>query len=328
MKQKYIFLLLRVLISVGLIGYFVFTMAKKHGGVSEALTQFLNAFSSASVNWLIPVVLLYLVGYSLVSFRWLILLRAQGVKTTFKELFLFYFMAAFFNTFLPSTIGGDAVRAIESKKLMKNTTSSIMVVIIERLTGLMALVLIAATALVVRISRSQGSESAVFIFIGGVLAAFLLMIAGAHPKIAPKILNFTKKRLPTKIQSFLEQAYEAISVYYKKPMALLMAQLVSIIFQLCMVVYYLSIALALNQKPDIVEFMVNIPIMIFLLMTVPAINGLGIRTASFKELMRFPAAFALAGEMIDLGLRICFGLLGGVVFLFYRRGGSNNNENC
>ena len=59
--------------------------------------------------------------------------------------------------------------------------------------------------------------------------------------------------------------------------------------------------------------------MIVLLMTIPAINGLGIRTASFKGLMKFPPAFAISGELIDLGMRIGYGLLGGLIFLFYRR---------
>ena len=65
--------------------------------------------------------------------------------------------------------------------------------------------------------------------------------------------------------------------------------------------------------------MLNVPIMIFLLMTVPAINGLGIRTASFRGLMKFPKAYALALEFIDLAFRIGYGLLGGLLFLFYRR---------
>jgi hypothetical protein len=98
-----------------------------------------------------------------------------------------------------------------------------------------------------------------------------------------------------------------------------MAQGVSIVFQLNIIVYYFFIARALHQDPDPVEFMVKMPIVIFLLMTIPAINGIGVRTAGFKGLMGFAPVYALAVESIDLGFRILYGLIGGIVFLFYRR---------
>jgi uncharacterized protein (TIRG00374 family) len=323
MKKKYLLLLLRLLVSFGLIGYFVFTLAQKHGGLGEALHQFGMAFSGASAQWLIPAALLHLVGFSLISFRWKILLHAQGTATSFAQLFAYYFMAAFFNTFLPSTIGGDAVRAVESKKLTGNTTTSVMVVIIERLTGLMALVLISFAALIIKIFTGTAQPETLWIFLAAALGGFFILAGLAHPKIAPLILRILKKILPTRVYTMAEQAHAAAAVYYKRPAALFAALGVSIVFQLNIVLYYYLIARGLNQDPDPLDFMAKVPVMIFLLMTVPAINGLGVRTASFKGLMKFPAAYALALEFIDLGLRIGYGLLGGICFLFYKRTGNN-----
>jgi uncharacterized protein (TIRG00374 family) len=319
MKKRLLVLLLRLAISFGLIGYFLHTLAKKHGGLGEALDQFVSAFSGASASWLVPACLLHIVGFSLVSLRWKILLKAQGVNSAYKKLFSFYFMAAFFNTFLPSTIGGDTVRAIESKRLTGNTTTSVMVVIVERLTGLSALVLISAAALFIKIFKSAAQPQGVWIFLAAVVGGLSLLVVLVHPKVAPLILGILKKVLPAKIHSWLEQAYAAVATYYKQPGALLGALGISIIFQLNMVVYYFLIAKAFHQSPEPVDFMLKVPIMIFLLMTVPAINGLGVRTASFQGLMKFPAAYALAMEFIDLTFRIGYGLLGGLLFLFYRR---------
>lgn len=319
MKKKVLVLLLRLVISFGLIGYFLHLLAKKHGGLGEALEKFLSAFSGASASWLVPACLLHIVGFSLVSLRWKVLLNAQGVNTAYKKLFSFYIMAAFFNTLLPSTIGGDTVRAIESKKLTGNTTTSVMVVIVERLTGLSALVLISAAALFIKIFKSTAQPQGVWIFLAAVVGGLFLLVVLVHPRVAPLILGLLKKVLPAKIHSWLEQAYAAVNTYYKQPGALLGALGISIIFQLNMVVYYFLLARAFHQAPDPIDFMLKVPIMIFLLMTVPAINGLGIRTASFKGLMKIPAANALALEFIDLAFRIGYGLLGGLLFLFYRR---------
>ena len=286
MKKKYLTLLIRVLVSAGLIGYFLLTFVKDQGGFNEAFRQFVHAFSSASLQWLIPAFFLHIVGFSLITLRWKILLKAQDVVSPFGQLFIFYFMASFFNTFLPSTIGGDAVRAIESKRLTGSTSTSFMVVIIERMTGLAALILISATAMLVKISKATEREQNIWIFIFLALVCFLIVIFIAHPKVALKMLKFSKKILPSKIQSLVEKAYKAVEVYYKRPGSLILSLCVSVIFQLNMVIYYFFIAKALYQDPDPVDFLIKVPIMIFLLMVIPAINGLGVRTGSFKGLMK------------------------------------------
>lgn len=321
MKRKQIFFLLRLLVSFGLIGYFLLSLSNKQGGLEIALKNIFSAFSSASMEWLIPVFLLHLVGFSLISIRWKILLKAQKADAGFRRLFLYYFMAAFFNNFLPSTIGGDALRAIESKKITGKASTSIMVIIIERLTGLLALVVIASTALMVNIFLHNGHKTKIWIFLIIILVSFFFIVIITHPSMATKILSFCKRIFPARIFHFLDEAYTAISIYYKRPLILLSAQLVSIVFQMNMVLYYFLIAMALNQKPNFLNFMFQVPIMIILLMTIPAVNGLGVRTASFKELMKFPPAYAFSGELIDLGMRIGYGLLGGLVFLLYRRSG-------
>jgi len=319
MKKKYIFLFLRLVVSIGLIAYFINMLAQKHGGVSKGFQQFIQAFSDAPLQWLIAAGLLHIVGLCLLSLRWKILLRGQNVHSTYGQLFIYYIMAAFFNNFLPSTIGGDTIRVIESRRLTGSTTTSVMVVIIERLTGMMALVVIAAAGLLLTFIRSGGQATQAWLLLGLVMGGFIGVIFLAHPKVAPYILRITKKIFPSKIQSFFEQAYAAVEIYYKRPGTLLMAQGVSILFQINIVLYYFFIARALHQEPDPIEFMVKMPIVIFLLMTIPAINGIGVRTAGFKGLMGFKPVYALAVESIDLGFRILYGLFGGLVFLFYRR---------
>jgi uncharacterized protein (TIRG00374 family) len=317
--KRLFFLLLRISVSAVLIGYFLLVLARKQGGLAAAVNKLFSAFADASLQWLLPALLLHLVGFCLLSLRWKILLKAQAVEARFAQLFLFYFMAAFFNLVLPSTIGGDAVRAVESRTLTGSTAKSATVVIIERLTGLLALVLIAAAALALRLSEESGRARFAWLFLGlGILGFFLLAVL-AHPRLAPRILKGICRLLPARLRPTVERAYEAVAVYYRRPAILLLSLSISLLFQFNMVVYYYLIALALGQQPLFLDFMLLIPVMIFLLMVVPAINGLGVRTAGFKGLMRFPAAYALAAEMLDLGMRIGYGLVGGLLFLIYRR---------
>lgn len=327
MKSKKILgLLIRFVISGLLIGYFLVFLSGKYGGLDSAFSQIFKTLSAASLAWLVPALLLHMVGLALISFRWKLLLKAQGAEPGFGQLFLVYFIGTFFNNFLPSTIGGDAVRAIESKRFARKGSVSMTVVIVERFTGLLALILITLSASVVKWVGSPEIPGGVWLLPLGGLVFFLLVILAGHHPVANFLLGIGQKIFPRRINDFLNRSYQALSVYYSCPGVLFQAVGISIIFQMNMVLYYFLIAKALNQNILFLDFMINVPIMMFMLMVIPAINGLGIRTAGFKELMKLPAAIALSAEFIDIAMRLGYGLLGGVVFLFYKRSSSSGSE--
>jgi len=319
MTKKILSILLRIFISAGLLGYFLITLAHKNGGFDAAASRLLEAFAHAQFYWLLPAAFLHIVGFSLISFRWKLLLKAQDVEAGFGRLFQYYFMAAFFNLVLPSSIGGDAVRAMESRRLTGTATTSVTVVIVERITGLMALIIISAAAFAAKLSGDVRQTGGIWLFLIFGAAGFLLLIGLIHPSISTRFIRLAKKILPARLHLFIQAAFDAVTAYYRQPLYFFSGLAVSVVFQLNMVLYYYLIARALQQNPDPLDFAMKIPLMIFLLMVVPAINGLGVRTAGFKELMNFPAAGAIAAEMLDLGLRIAFGLAGGIVYLLHRR---------
>jgi len=316
-KKKSAFIL-RIGVSLALISIFLFFMAREHGSLSGAFQHLFKAFSTASLPWLLPAFSLHIIGLCLISFRWKVLLKAQAIEKSFKELFLFYFMAAFFNNFLPSTIGGDAIRAIESNRQIKNAPTSVMVVLIERITGLLALLIISILATLAKVIQGNPDSDVIFILVI-TSALFLLLIIFSHPRIAPIILLLLGKLFPAKIYHFFNRAYAALEIYYKKTSVLFIAIGISIVFQLNMVFYYFFIARAFVPDIQLLDCMVKVPIMIFLLMVAPVINGIGIRSWTFQELMRFPPALALAVELIDLGMRMIYGLFGGAIYLCYKR---------
>src|SRR5262249_60893659 len=56
--------------------------------------------------------LLYVGGQVLSAYKWAVLGRSVGLDRSLLEYTRFYFIGMFFNLFGPSTIGGDAVRAL------------------------------------------------------------------------------------------------------------------------------------------------------------------------------------------------------------------------
>lgn len=312
--------ILRLVISLGLISYFLITLSRQQGGIGTALGSILDYLRSTRLPFVLVSFSLIFAGLLLMSYRWMLLLKVYSRDLRLRELFTYYLMASFFNNFLPSTIGGDSLRVFKSQKIMGKTAKSVTVVIIERLTGLVALAVIVTVALLARQSvslPSQGRGNMTF-FLSAVLIFFTLLVVLSVPRIARFLLRQTGRILPAFVQRFLQDSYEAVFEYYRYPKFLLGAIMVSIAHQFNMVVYYYFILQAIGQPVAFTECMLKVPVVIFLLMVVPAVNGLGVRTAGFSGLMGLSSAAAMGIEAIDLGIRLMGGAIGGVVFLFHR----------
>ncbi len=327
LKKKWLMLSLRISVSVLIIGYSIKFMAEKYGGLGEAFDHFMLVFADVLFVWVIPAFLLHFAGMGLMSLRWKVLLSAQGVRAGYGELYSINLMAAFFNNFLPSTIGGDMVKALESKRIVGDHTRSVMVIVIERFTGLFALAFIALTAFLIKgVQTEGGGLSSPILFAGIITIVIIVLILLSHPRISVRILNVLGRFVPEKVSSILERGVSAMTIYYEYPGQLIVAVLISILFQFNMVLYYYFISRSLGMNPGFIDFMSKAPMLIFLLMTVPSVNGIGVRTAVFRSLMKFPMPVSLAIEVVDIGMRLILGIIGGVFFLFHKRGGQDRDK--
>lgn len=84
---------------------------------------------------------LFFLGYSITAVRWRLLLRAQGATAPLGFLVEpFIVVAVFFNNFLPSTVGGDAVRMMDSYRLRRIRAHAVSVVVVDCFLTIFALV--------------------------------------------------------------------------------------------------------------------------------------------------------------------------------------------
>ena len=107
----------------------------------------LGHMADARLEYVAAGVLLYAAGQALSTWKWRLLLRPVGLGAVrYTRLLAFYFIGMFFNLFLPTVVGGDAVKALllarETGSPSRATTS----VFMERNLGLFALLAIALVA--------------------------------------------------------------------------------------------------------------------------------------------------------------------------------------
>src|SRR5262249_34418832 len=93
----------------------------------------------ASVPWLLIGLLVYAVNVVAAVWRWQLLLNAQRVRVPQRTLMGSFLVAAFFNNFLPSNIGGDVIRIGDTARAAGSKTLATTVVLVDRGLGLMAL---------------------------------------------------------------------------------------------------------------------------------------------------------------------------------------------
>jgi hypothetical protein len=85
-------------------------------------------------------------GQAISTLKWRILLAPVDLSTPYLRLLGFYFTGMFFNLFLPTIVGGDAVKALLLARETGAPARATMSVFMERNTGLCALLLIALVA--------------------------------------------------------------------------------------------------------------------------------------------------------------------------------------
>ena len=89
--------------------------------------------------WIVLAGGLHIIGLAISAYRWQLLLSAQAVEAPFWGLFSSYLIGGFFNNFLPTRVGGDVYRMVDSKKYSGTMLRPFAVISVERLTGIYGL---------------------------------------------------------------------------------------------------------------------------------------------------------------------------------------------
>lgn len=98
--------------------------------------------------WIWPACLLLVVsGMCFNALRWYVLLRAQNVQLTYGQTLRMVFAGAFASNFLPSTIGGDAVRVWGLLRFTSDKALSLASVVVDRAMNVAAMLTILPFAL-------------------------------------------------------------------------------------------------------------------------------------------------------------------------------------
>jgi hypothetical protein len=292
--------LAKMAVSAGLIAYILLTQVH--------LGELIELLSGAQGGYLAAAGLLMILGTALRAVRWLVLLRPLEIRVPLAKLVYMYFVGAFFNVILPTGLGGDAVKMGMLARQTGRGPEAVGATLVDRATGLWMLFVMAlmslpfsAHLLPPQALWSVGSAAAL-----GAVGGFLVMATPLLPWIGARI------KLPG--QAKLERFYHSVAQLGYP--ALGWACLISLIFNLSLILFNVWIALSLGIQQPLGIFLLFVPIISFTLALPISVGGLGVREGAYMTLFALvgvSSASAAAMSLVNYFLtNVVVGLLGGV----------------
>lgn len=296
---------LKVFVSLILIVILLYIMRGKYD-------QILRAIAETDIRLFFAATALFICAIIVASYRLMFIVEAQEISITFTESTSLSFIGYFFNNFLPSSIGGDVVKAYYLSKKTQNKLGSYAAVFVDRVMGLITMVFMATIALFFVGTHVINNNVRLFIYAITILAIFgvILFTNKRFAKMFSVFLFFVRP-LEGKIRS----AYNTVHTYRHHKALMFRSVLFSALSQLLFFGTIGVLALSLGAKIPVIDLMLRIPL-ISTLSLLPSINGLGLREGSmvllFGPIIGTETAFAVS--ILWLLVLLVISLLGGLVY--------------
>jgi glycosyltransferase 2 family protein len=220
-----------------------------------------------------------------------------------------YLAGQFVGNVLPSTIGGDVLRVTRCAKNVGSTTTAFASVVLERLSGMIALPLLVVVGFVVRPSLFHVAHAWVALFTAAVTlgALGIILFAAGHPGLGGRFAsndNWTR---------FIGAVFQGVDSARREPRQMLRVLTTALVYQLSIVLSYLLIFHALDRSVPIASTIAFIPAVSMLQVLPISFNGLGVRESAlvlFRHGFGVSSGVAGAAGLLWYGSLVIVSMLG------------------
>ncbi len=240
---------------------------------------------------IVKVVLTILTSYFLINIRWYYLLIWQGISVSFNAVTRITCIGFFFNSFMPGSIGGDLVKAFYVVKDNKGLrTRAFMTIIIDRILGLEALMLVAFAAFIAnyKIISSNPQLKALALAIGFYILCSMVAAAAVFSRRikhffiaigAEKLLDFLPKK------EILKKIYAALHIYSDQKTRLVKVLAISILSHILTILMFYTIGREMGESlVTLTSYFTAVPAGLIALSLPIAPAGIGIGQGAFYNI--------------------------------------------
>jgi uncharacterized protein (TIRG00374 family) len=288
----------------------------------------INVVKTADLPFLWAALLIFPASYLITTIRWRRLLAALAIPITMAKAFQINMVGAFYNTFMPGSTGGDLIKAYYASKYTPNRTHAVLSVIVDRVLGLIALVLLGGTVAAIKgLSSSNWSDPVARKCLQVAAGAAIILIitaVGIAVYYVPVLrratgLDFILNKLP--MQKQVKSAVYVMDIYGKRSRLVLVSLALSFPVHAITVLSAMAAGQAFGLPINPAYYWVIVPVVTLAGSMPLSPQGAGVMEFFAYELMRGQGATLADAVVLTMSLRfvaIFWNLLAGVVVL---RGG-------
>lgn len=183
--------------------------------------------------WLVaPAFFIILFAVTTTFYRWKILLAGQDIHCSNRDLVPMFFIGLFFSSILPGVVSGDIIKsAYIIKKAPEKKTSAVMTIILDRVIGLIGLMIICCFGFAINMDtvNSHSALKTIAFFMVLFLAALIVFsILGLSRRVSSsRLFNYLIDKMP--FSRMARELYEAFHIYRDRRRRLAYALLISIV---------------------------------------------------------------------------------------------------
>ncbi len=252
------------------------------------------------------------------AWRWWAIIRAIGAELGYRACWQNVLVGLFFNQTLPSSIGGDAVRIWRAYKSGLAVGPAVNGVLLDRVVGLGALLLIAALGLpkLFNLAGDDPTRWVAPIMVAGGFAGIAALVV--FDRLPPVLLRGRVGAWAVAISADARRAF-ALSRYSAPAFG------GSLFIHVTLAFVAFTVARGLDLKIDMIECLVLLPPVLLVSVVPISIAGWGVREGAMVTAFGFagvPAADAFTLSVLFGLAAIASGLPGGLVWILTGGGGA------
>lgn len=242
-KGKYIFLCLRIAVVVVGVIWAVFWISRE-----QRWANLMAVFRKMNMGIFVLTLVIFTICQVIVGFRWWLLLRVQSIFISLWAAVKLYLLGWFYNNFMPSSVGGDLVRAWYVTKHTEKRFEAVLSVFADRAIGLLSTLIIAAffyslflagqgwkinlTGKGISFTYLAQYKSVIFYIFLAVSVVLCVLIVHRRTRA---ILRKTWSSLCIRSRMAVTKLKNAITIYYKKPLTILMTFILTVCAQVVVI---------------------------------------------------------------------------------------------
>lgn len=305
--------LLRIVVAAGLTGFILWK--SRPGAVLAAL---------AGADWrLIAVaVLLVLVDRALMAYRWLALLCIidPAERPPFAEVMRIFFVSTFVGTFLPASVGGDAVRAYSMTRLNVSAGDAVASVFMDRMLGVASILVMAVLGLTLARDLAANWPIVLSLVVAATACAVTLSLVFAER--AAGVASWLLGAMPGMLRHAGDRVLQSLRRYapYHGQLATVLAGSVAV--QVLRIIQASFLGAGLGIGLPFAVYCSFVPLILLVMLLPVTFNGIGTSQAAFvwffsRVGVAAAPAFALSVLFVTLG--VVGNLPGGVLYVAGQR---------